>query len=104
MATQPELLLLDEPAAGMNEDECNDLIDSSARIHHEMHYTIIMIEHHMNVVMDLCRDSRIYVLNLGELLAAGTPTEIQSNHERVIKAYLGEKKERNGLQTTHFLR
>ena len=54
---------------------------------------ILMIEHHMNVVMDLCRDSRIYVLNLGELLAHGSPTEIQNN-PAVIKAYLGVR--RNG--------
>jgi branched-chain amino acid transport system ATP-binding protein len=52
---------------------------------------MIMIEHHMNVVMDLCRDSRIYVLSLGSLLAMGTPTEIQSNPD-VIRAYLGERK------------
>jgi branched-chain amino acid transport system ATP-binding protein len=94
MATLPDLLLLDEPAAGMNEDECADLIAIIRRIHQEKGYTIFLIEHHMNVVMDLCCDSRLYVLNLGELLAAGTPQEIQSD-ERVIKAYLGEKKVRN---------
>jgi branched-chain amino acid transport system ATP-binding protein len=94
MATQPDLLLLDEPAAGMNEDECADLIAIIRRIHQIKGYTIFMIEHHMNVVMDLCCDSRLYVLNLGEVLAAGTPQEIQSD-PRVIKAYLGEKKVRN---------
>ena len=93
MATSPQLLLLDEPAAGMNEDECNDLVELIRQIHTKMKYTIIMIEHHMTVVMDLCRESRIYVLNLGSLLAVGTPAEIQSNPE-VIKAYLGER--RNG--------
>ena len=92
MATNPELLLLDEPAAGMNDDECNDLIQLIRQIHTTMKYTIIMIEHHMNVVMDLCRDSRIYVLNLGSLLTVGTPTEIQSNPD-VIRAYLGERKQ-----------
>ena len=91
MATSPQLLLLDEPAAGMNEDECNDLIKLIRQIHATMKYTIIMIEHHMNVVMDLCRGSRIYVLSLGSLLTIGTPAEIQNNPQ-VIKAYLGERK------------
>ncbi len=93
MAARPDLLLLDEPAAGMNDDECKDLVRLIRGIHEQMKYTIIMIEHHMNVVMDLCRDSRIYVLNLGELLAVGSPTEIQNNRA-VITAYLGER--RNG--------
>ena len=91
MATSPQLLLLDEPAAGMNEDECNDLIELIRQIHIAMKYTIIIIEHHMAVVMELCRDSRIYVLSLGSLLTTGTPTEIQNNPQ-VIKAYLGERK------------
>jgi len=91
MATNPDLLLLDEPAAGMNDDECNDLVQLIRHIHTTMKYTMIMIEHHMNVVMDLCRDSRIYVLNLGSLLAVGNPAEIQSNPD-VIRAYLGERK------------
>ena len=56
-----------------------------------MKYTMIMIEHHMKVVMDLCTGSRIYVLNLGSFLATGGPEEIQANPE-VIKAYLGERK------------
>ena len=91
MATSPQLLLLDEPAAGMNEDECNDLIGLIRQIHDMMQYTIIMIEHHMAVVMDLCYGSRIYVLNLGSLLTVGSPEEIQNNPE-VIRAYLGERK------------
>lgn len=91
MATSPQLLLLDEPAAGMNEDECEDLIQLIRMIHTTMKYTIIMIEHHMNVVMDLCKDSRIYVLSLGAILAIGSPNEIQTN-QQVIKAYLGERK------------
>ena len=91
MATTPQLLLLDEPAAGMNEDECKDLVRLIRQIHETMHYTMIMIEHHMNVVMDLCRGSRIYVLSLGSLLAVGGPAEIQNNPQ-VIKAYLGERK------------
>jgi branched-chain amino acid transport system ATP-binding protein len=89
MATSPDLLLLDEPAAGMNEDECNELVKLIRHIHETMNYTTLMIEHHMAVVMDLCE--RIYVLNLGSLLATGTPGEIQSNPQ-VIKAYLGERK------------
>ena len=91
MATAPQLLLLDEPAAGMNEDECKDLVTLVRQIHEQMQFTIIVIEHHMAVVMDLCRDSRIYVLSLGALLAVGSPTEIQTNPD-VIKAYLGERK------------
>jgi branched-chain amino acid transport system ATP-binding protein len=94
MATDPTLLLLDEPAAGMNEDEQDELTALVRRIHDEMHYGIIMIEHHVKVVMELCADSLIYVLNLGELLAVGSPREIQ-NDPRVIRAYLGEKKPRN---------
>jgi len=98
MATSPQLLLLDEPAAGMNEDECNELIELVRKIHTTMQYTIIIIEHHMAVVMDLCRDSRIYVLNLGSLLTIGTPQEIQ-NDPKVIKAYLGERKNGRDLST-----
>ncbi|RPJ37694.1 MAG: ABC transporter ATP-binding protein [Chloroflexi bacterium] len=94
MATSPELLLLDEPAARMNEDECADLIAMIDRIHGAMGYSIVLIEHHMHVVMELCRSSTIFVLNLGEILAHGTPEAIQ-NDEEVIAAYLGVKK-RNG--------
>lgn len=97
MATDPELLLLDEPAAGMNEDECADLISMIERIHNTQNYSMILIEHHMNVVMELCRSSTIYVLNLGEILAHGTPESIQNN-EQVIAAYLGDRK-RNGNRT-----
>jgi branched-chain amino acid transport system ATP-binding protein len=91
MAAHPALLLLDEPAAGMNEDECEELIQLIRRIHTEMKYTMIMIEHHMKVVMDLCTGSKIYVLNLGSFLTVGSPEAIQSNPD-VIKAYLGERK------------
>lgn len=89
MATSPQLLLLDEPAAGMNEDECKALVKLIREIHTTMKYTTLMIEHHMAVVMDLCE--RIYVLNLGSLLTTGNPHEIQ-NDPQVIKAYLGERK------------
>jgi len=91
MAANPHLLLLDEPAAGMNEDECKDLVNLIRRIHQEQGYTIIMIEHHMAVVMDLCRQSRIYVMQLGANLVTGGPEQIQ-NDPQVIKAYLGERK------------
>jgi branched-chain amino acid transport system ATP-binding protein len=90
MATSPQLLLLDEPAAGMNEDECKELVKLIRHIHTTMKYTTLMIEHHMAVVMDLCE--RIYVLSLGSLLATGRPAEIQNNPQ-VIKAYLGERKD-----------
>lgn len=99
MATSPQLLLLDEPAAGMNEDECNELIELVRKIHASMQYTIIIIEHHMAVVMELCRDSRIFVLNLGALLTVGTPQEIQNNPD-VIKAYLGERKNARDLSAS----
>ena len=92
LAAGPRILLLDEPAAGMNADECNDLVGLVRRIHQTMDLTIIMIEHHMSVVMELCRGQRIYVLNLGSLLTHGGPAEIQSNPQ-VIKAYLGDRKD-----------
>lgn len=91
MASSPSLLLLDEPAAGMNEEECAELIDLVCAIHSEHGYTILLIEHHMNVVMELCAQYRIYVLNLGSILAVGSPEEIQANPE-VVRAYLGERK------------
>ena len=94
MATTPELLLLDEPAAGMNADECHDLIGMIEGIHAAQGYTILLIEHHMHVVMELCRNSTIHVLNLGELLASGSPGAIQRD-ERVVAAYLGTKRNRN---------
>jgi branched-chain amino acid transport system ATP-binding protein len=91
MASSPSLLLLDEPAAGMNEEECAELIELIRAIHDENGYTIVLIEHHMNVVMELCAKYRIYVLNLGSILAVGSPEQIQSNPE-VIRAYLGERR------------
>jgi len=95
MATDPQLLLLDEPAAGMNEDECGNLTKLIRSIHQEFGFGVILIEHHIQVVMELCRESRIYVMNLGEILASGTPMEIQ-NDTKVINAYLGEKRTTNG--------
>lgn len=86
MATRPSLLLLDEPAAGMNPQETNDLTAFIRRLRDEFKLTVFMIEHHMNLVMEI--SDRIYVLDFGKLIASGTPAEIQSN-QRVIDAYLG---------------
>ena len=89
LAAHPKLLLLDEPAAGMNNDECVELVALLKEIQKRYHLTVVLIEHHIDVVLNLC--NRIYVLNLGQLLAEGTPAEIQSNPE-VIRAYLGERR------------
>lgn len=86
LATKPSLLLLDEPAAGMNPQETNDLTEFIRRIRDEFQLTVFMIEHHMNLVMEI--SDRIYVLDFGKLIASGTPEEIQNN-QRVIDAYLG---------------
>lgn len=90
LATSPKLLLLDEPAAGMNTDECNELVNLLKKIHKDLGLTIIIIEHQIDVVMRLCK--KIYVLNLGKLLAEGNPEQIRSN-PKVIKAYLGERRQ-----------
>ena len=87
LATEPKLLLLDEPAAGMNPQETAELTEFIHRIRDEFNLTILMIEHHMELVMDI--SDRIYVLDFGTTIATGDPAAIQNN-ERVIKAYLGE--------------
>ena len=86
LATDPKLLLLDEPAAGMNPQETQELTDFIKQIRSQYNLSVFMIEHHMDLVMQI--SDRIYVLDFGKLIANGTPTEIQNN-QRVIDAYLG---------------
>ncbi|MCI9649155.1 ABC transporter ATP-binding protein [Oscillibacter sp.] len=86
LATEPKLLLLDEPAAGMNPQETDELTAFISEIRSKLGLTVFLIEHHMDLVMDI--SDRIYVLDFGKLIAEGTPAEIQNN-QRVIDAYLG---------------
>lgn len=88
LAAQPKLLLLDEPAAGMNPQETQQLMEMIRWIKKEFNLTILLIEHDMSLVMGVCE--RIYVLDYGTIIAQGTPLEIKSN-PRVIEAYLGEE-------------
>ena len=92
LATHPKLLFLDEPAAGMNTAESMELVDFLRNLHQNTGIAIVLIEHHLEVVMEVCQ--RIHVLNLGQMLASGTPEEIQKNQD-VINAYLGERRKRN---------
>ena len=88
LATEPKLLLLDEPAAGMNPQETKELMEMIRWIRKEFNLSVLLIEHDMGLVMGVCE--RIYVLEYGCLIAEGTPEEIKHNR-RVIEAYLGEE-------------
>lgn len=90
LATEPRLLLLDEPAAGMNPQETNELKDLVLQIRADRDLSILLIEHDMGMVMSL--SDRIYVMEYGSRIAAGTPAEVRSN-PRVIQAYLGESED-----------
>lgn len=90
LATNPSLLLLDEPAAGMNPSETAELTENILAIRDTFKIAVLLIEHDMNLVMNICEG--IAVLNFGRLIAKGSANDIQNNPE-VIEAYLGRKKE-----------
>lgn len=87
LATKPKLLLLDEPAAGLNPNEVKELMVLIQKIHQELGISILLIEHHMEMVMGICEE--LWVLNFGKLIANGIPEQIQNN-PKVLRAYLGD--------------
>jgi branched-chain amino acid transport system ATP-binding protein len=88
LALDPEVILLDEPSAGMNMEEKGDLMFSIQDIRDDLGITVLLVEHDMNLIMDV--SDRILALNFGERIAEGLPDEIQK-HPEVLKAYLGEE-------------
>ena len=90
LATHPKIILLDEPAAGMNPSETAELMENIRRIRDNFNIAVMLIEHDMNLVMNICEG--ICVLDHGKVIAKGSPDEIKSN-AKVIEAYLGKKKE-----------
>ena len=94
LATKPKLLLLDEPAAGMNPQEKTDLMQQIQSLRDDYGLTILLIEHDMRFVMGICK--RILVLDYGQIIAEGTPQEIRHN-PKVIEAYLGDAEAAGGV-------
>lgn len=94
LATDPKVLLLDEPFAGMNHDETMHMVDLVKSVRDERGVTVLLVEHDMPAVMSI--SDRIIVLNFGEMIAKGTPKEIQNN-EKVIEAYLGSEDDEIGM-------